>query len=108
MNKLINLNSDTRPARVVMEEENKLSRNLKRSVQKTSQLANEYHKLVRRAIGNKSANFSRGALAPNEKANMRRHAAYVKKIASAARTLRRLELPTNVKKLIYRDITRKY
>lgn len=79
---------------------NSIRAQLTRAHKKESGLLLEYMKLVRRSIGNKSANLRSTVLSRAEKAAFKAFVNAVKNKVALRRTTKRLELPLNMQRYI--------
>lgn len=79
------------------------SREVQQSGHRINKLRAEYHKLARRAKRNVSANFKKGPLTAPELRSLRGVATQMKNMSSIIRTMKRVNLPTNVKLKIIRS-----
>lgn len=82
----------------------RLTRNLEQKVRNIEKLHKEYYKLARRAATFSNANMRSGALNASELATLQSSVNMTKAVSAGIRTLRRVNLPLNVKLKILHNI----
>jgi chromosome segregation ATPase len=82
----------------------RLRRNIEQKARNIEKLQKEYYKLARRAATFSNANMRSGQLNASELATLRHSANMTKAVSTGIRTLRRIELPLNVKHKILHNI----
>jgi chromosome segregation ATPase len=82
----------------------RLRRNIEQKARNIEKLQKEYYKLGRRAATFSNANMRSGQLNASELATLRHSANMTKAVSTGIRTMRRIELPLNVKHKILHNI----
>ena len=82
----------------------RLARNLEQKTRNVARLENEYYKLARRAATFSNANMRSGPLNASEFATLRSSVNMTKAVAAGIRTLRRINLPQNIRLKILHNI----